>query len=766
MAEIKKIKPQPGYQMDSLSSSADILIGGGAAGVGKSFSLLLEPLRHISVPNFGGVIFRRTSPQIRAEGGLWDASSKLYSMLGNAKSRESTLEWIFNTNVKIKFSHLEYEKNKFDWMGSEVPFIGFDELTHFSKSMFFYLLTRNRSTCGVRPYVRCTCNPDPDSWVADLISWWIGEDGFPISEREGILRWFLRDNDNYVWGFTKQEVYEKASHIIDPVIEGSGGEIQLEDILKSLTFISGSIYDNKELLKVDPSYVGNLLSQDSETQQQLLHGNWKVKVSDIDIYDYYKFRDVFNNTKAESGTKYITTDIAMKGSDKLIVFVWDNKILIDFTVLLKSKGDEVIAAINTMADKHGVSNSNIIFDNDGVGQFVDGFIEGAREFNNGSRTLNDENYNHLKSQCYFHSGDAVFRGEYSIPDEVGNRMYDDKMTLKQRFMYERKAIKRDKPDHDGKLRVLPKQEMKVFINNESPDVMDAFMMREWFEIKAFKRLFDQKYIYNIVASLKEPILVGELKGDESIGEDSLNNIRFKETEEGLLKLWSKPNDPPIPENKLMEHRYCVFVRLGGRNKNSNYSVISVFDRYWLSSEGGSPERVATWRGRMDQDFVAWKATQIAKYFNEALLAFEISNSKEGRASEGLHHLTLLDQVSDHYENLYTDVDPEQVIEGAPRRWGFTTSMDSISMLTNNYNALLRDGKYVERDKMVKKQAECFEVKEDGSYGAIDGQYDGLLKTTMGALWLATSYMEKPYLIDKVRKRKYIPPNTKRSMANI
>lgn len=474
------IQPQDGYQLAALSSPADIVIGGGAAGVGKTFCLLLEPLRHLEVENFGCVIFRRTSPQIRAEGGLWDASSKLYSLLPS-KPKESVLEWNFKGNVKIKFSHLEHEKNIYDWQGSEIPLIGFDELTHFSKKMFFYMLTRNRSTCGVKPYVRATCNPDPDSWVADLIGWWIGDDGYPIPERQGVLRYFMVDNNNYIWGDTKQEVIDKGWHVLKEIVESS--EIDADEFIKSITFIGGSIYDNKELLSIDPAYLGNLNAQDEDTKKQLLKGNWKVSVSDIDIYPYDKFLDIFTNTHVKPGFKYITTDIAMKGSDKMIVLAWEGKILIDFEVLNKTKGNEVVDAINEMKHKHSVVNSNIAFDNDGVGSFVDGFIEGAKEFNNGAKPLNNENYNHLKSQCFYHSGEAVNKGEYYIPEHVASRMYDDKMTLRQRLIYERKAVKRAKPDHDGKLQVLPKQEMKVFLNGQSPDLIESFMMREVFEIQ-------------------------------------------------------------------------------------------------------------------------------------------------------------------------------------------------------------------------------------------------------------------------------------------
>ncbi|MEI6865553.1 terminase family protein [Flavicella sp.] len=480
MEEINIIQPQKGYQMMSLASSADIVIGGGAAGVGKTFSLLLEPLRHKDVSDFGGVIFRRTSPQIKAQGGLWDTSMSLYSLL-DATPKETNSSWTFSSGARLKFNHLEYEKNVYDWQGSQIPFIGFDELTHFSSNMFFYLLSRNRSTCGVKPYVRATCNPDPDSWVADIISWWIDQDtGFPIPEREGVLRYFMRDGDTYIWGGTPEEVIKKAMYLLEPIMAKT--DIDPKDMVKSITFISGDIYSNKKLLEANPEYLANLLAQDEDTKAQLLEGNWKIRLDDKDLYDYHKFRDVFTNTHVKGGSKYITSDIALKGSDKMVLWVWDGFIIIDVMIVNKSNGKQVIDAITELKNKHGVPNSNITFDNDGVGGFVDGFIEGAIEFKNGGTPKNGENYANLKTQCYYKSADRVNNGGIFILEEVANRMYDDKTTIRQRLMQERKAIKKFKTDEDGKLRILPKSEMKKLNKGESPDLFDAFMEREIFEL--------------------------------------------------------------------------------------------------------------------------------------------------------------------------------------------------------------------------------------------------------------------------------------------
>lgn len=257
-------QPQAGPQQSFLETEADIAIFGGAAGGGKTFGLLLDPLRHHENANFGGTIFRQTSVQVRNEGGLWDESMQIYPFL-EARPREALLEWRFPSGMSLNFAHLEYEKDVLNYQGSQIPWIGFDELTHFSLYQFFYMLSRNRSArAKVKPRVRATCNPDPDSWVAEFISWWIGDDGYPIVERAGVLRWFIRRDDTFIWAGTKDAIHQ---------IYGYGDEIKP----KSVTFIPSKLEDNKILMKEDPGYLANLLAQDRVTRARLHRGNWKVR---------------------------------------------------------------------------------------------------------------------------------------------------------------------------------------------------------------------------------------------------------------------------------------------------------------------------------------------------------------------------------------------------------------------------------------------------------------------------------------------------------
>ncbi|WP_082342405.1 MULTISPECIES: phage antirepressor N-terminal domain-containing protein [unclassified Shinella] len=121
------VRPQPGPQTNFLASPADIAIYGGSAGGGKTWALLMEPLRHIANSQFGAVFFRRTLVQVRNEGGLWNESEKLYPCL-NAKPKVAPdLSWTFPSGSSVSFAHLEHDKTVSNWQGSQIPLICFDD---------------------------------------------------------------------------------------------------------------------------------------------------------------------------------------------------------------------------------------------------------------------------------------------------------------------------------------------------------------------------------------------------------------------------------------------------------------------------------------------------------------------------------------------------------------------------------------------------------------------------------------------------------------
>jgi predicted phage terminase large subunit-like protein len=242
----------------------------------NSWALLLEPLYHVAIPTFGAVIFRRTFPQITQQGGLWDQSCKVYPQL-HAVPNQSDLCWKFPSGARVKFAHLQHEKNIYDWMSSEIALVEFDELTHFTAQQFWYLLSRNRSLCGIKPYVRAGCNPDADSWVAELLAWWIDQQtGLPIRERAGKLRWFVRVNDQLAWADSADELRQRHPDIPP----------------KSLSFIPARLHDNAALMAADPGYLANLMALPLVDRERLLAGNWKVRPASGLVFNCSWFRPV------------------------------------------------------------------------------------------------------------------------------------------------------------------------------------------------------------------------------------------------------------------------------------------------------------------------------------------------------------------------------------------------------------------------------------------------------------------------------------------
>ena len=277
--EAIEISAQPGPQTQFLQSPADIAIYGGAAGGGKTYALLLEPTRHLHNKNFGAVIFRRLIPSIKIEGGMWDESQGIYPQIGGSPLKGDLL-WRWPNGVKITFAGIEYESDKYKYHGAQIALLQFDQLEEFTESMFFYMLSRNRSISGVKPYVRAGANPEP-GWLANFLDWWIEEDGFANLERAGVLRWFVRRGEQLHWGNSEEELVKKFP----------------EEYPKSVTFIPASVYDNKILLEKNPEYLSNLMALPPVDRARLLGdpkrgGNWKIKPEAGKVYNrsWYSYR--------------------------------------------------------------------------------------------------------------------------------------------------------------------------------------------------------------------------------------------------------------------------------------------------------------------------------------------------------------------------------------------------------------------------------------------------------------------------------------------
>lgn len=285
------------------------------------------------------------------------------------------------------------------------------------------------------------------------------------------------------------------------------------------------------------------------------------------------------------------------------------------------------------------------------------------------------------------------------------------------------------------------------------------------DVEAFQstgaRFFPVENIQKARKFNRKPLYVGDVYGDAYTGPDALNNIRIEKAPKGRFAVWS---DPEIYPDVKFKNRYCVSVDIGGRSKEADDSVITVWDRLPLM-DGGILEKAACWAGKIDFDQLAWKCVQICKLYDDAFMIPEINKMREDQEKfdEGDQFYTLMDEIIDYYDNVFCRTNPEQIREGMQRVYGFHTNKQTKPMILNALNAAYRDDQVANFDQRSMDQADTYENKGNGSTGAVSGSHDDFVMSDALGVWCSLSYMDPVVEINitprKVSKRK------KRSMAD-
>jgi len=152
-------KPNNGPQTDFLAAPERDVLYGGAAGGGKSYAMLIDPLRFAHRSAHRALILRRSMPELRE---LIDKSRELYpKAFPGCKYKEVEKLWNFPSGAKVEFGFLERDADVYRYQGQAYSWIGFDEITHLPTEFGWnYLASRLRTTDPeITPYMRCTANP-------------------------------------------------------------------------------------------------------------------------------------------------------------------------------------------------------------------------------------------------------------------------------------------------------------------------------------------------------------------------------------------------------------------------------------------------------------------------------------------------------------------------------------------------------------------------------------------------------------------------------
>lgn len=228
------------------------------------------------------------------------------------------------------------------------------------------------------------------------------------------------------------------------------------------------ILDEKEILQAQKDLPEKVfkqlyLAEESETEDMLI--------------SYDSMEDLFTNDFIEEGAKAMTCDIAMLGSDRFVIAVWSGFVLEELLIFPKTDGKEVVDIIKETSQKHGVGRSRIVYDADGLGSYLSGYLKGAKPFHNGGKVikLNSKtpNYKNLKSQCCYEFAKNIDKFRFKVLEH------------KSEILTELEMLRSYNLDADGKIQIMPKAKVKEYLG-KSPDILDALIMRWYLEINSNK----------------------------------------------------------------------------------------------------------------------------------------------------------------------------------------------------------------------------------------------------------------------------------------
>ena len=269
MTDKKLPGPCSHRQLMYIESKADVTLFGGAAGSGKSEIGVIDFLKYLDIPNFIGVMTRRTTPQLTGPGGLLSKCKRVFSQAFDSDEytwRAKDGKFVFHkSGAEVYLKHFENDQADVNWQGAEANLFYVDEGTQFTQHMIQYIMSRmrNPSCPQVKPHLKITCNPDESHFLKKWVEPYLQEDGTPDRSKDGLIRYFTFLDGDFVWGDSKQDLMDK--HGIS------------EDDCLSFTFISANVNDNPIMKKVNPKYVSWLKGLKGVERQRLLEGNWLVR---------------------------------------------------------------------------------------------------------------------------------------------------------------------------------------------------------------------------------------------------------------------------------------------------------------------------------------------------------------------------------------------------------------------------------------------------------------------------------------------------------
>ena len=269
------------------------------------------------------------------------------------------------------------------------------------------------------------------------------------------------------------------------------------------------------------------------------------------------------------------------------------------------------------------------------------------------------------------------------------------------------------------------------------------------DIEAFtysgRKVFSSEDVEQFRPACRAPRWIGEIYGSADEGEKAIEGLRFKKEADGRLFMW---HDVERSDTEEVTDRYLVVVDVcKGHTKNADFADILVIDRLFMM-DGEPPVVAAEWHGHIDMDRLAWKATQVAAYYNNALLVIE-SNTLETNNTKGEaeYILTLIHEV--YGRQLYArKQSAEDIRQGLPKKYGYHTNPLTKKVVIYNLKVVIRERLYIEREEACLDEYLTYVETENNVFEAMDGYHDDRLMTRAIGLQVCYHEMDLPRIVKR------------------
>lgn len=514
------IKPLSGSQYDAIRSNADFVVLSGPGGGGKSFTLGYAPISYLYTnPGAKIVWFMRNISDFFDAGKVVDGLKEMYPLLDRRfkiQPREPIGEVIkgqedmgvrFYNSSEIKFQQLNNETNRqvIDkiFKGLQVKKAIFEECNKFEWGTISTCQTRLRANTKGKAQIYLAQNPERECFVRKLCGCgkngggWIGDDGRPIKEMNGRVRYFhivKGDLDEVYWGNTEEEVYYKCKHIIDPLLNGNE-DMTYKDFVLSMAFFTFDVRDNKAMLEKNKEY--RKMTATSVLADSMFEPNWNFSLmdekeeEDLDVGEVTRndIAAMFRASTYKLDKKRITVDMATEGEDNFVMKYWEGFHCLDIEYSEKNTPFEAVKMIKRFMVKHNCDDRELIVDIQGFGFLKEIFNlrgggTGGLAFNGASSTTAKGKavYERFKDEAAHLAMQLIKAGIITYEPRLAKMKYsharlkrDGPTTILKHMQLESKIFSFQKLP-TGRIQFLAKKYQYSKIRGFSPDLTDNVIM--------------------------------------------------------------------------------------------------------------------------------------------------------------------------------------------------------------------------------------------------------------------------------------------------